>query len=106
MIGLVDLNGPVFLVEWEGGGDLLDVLRIWVIRPKNIRYYALDGKNYERYTLGEVKADQLSEACEAEIYDAIRDGKYEEIEDETAISRIEIEARRAEERVDRIKQEG
>ena len=106
MIGLVDLNGPVFLVEWEGGGDGLDVLKIWTFRPRNLKYFALDGLAYEKYTLGEVKADMLSEECEAAIFAAINYGYFHEVESETAISQLEMEAQRAERRVDEIRQEG
>jgi hypothetical protein len=106
MLGLVDLNGPVFLVEWAGSGDGLDVLKIWTFRPRNLKYFALEGVAYERFTLGEVKADMLSEECEAAIWGHIRRSKYYEVESETAISRLEIEAQRVERRVDEIRQEG
>jgi len=106
MLGLVDLGGPVFLVEWEGGGDSLDVLKIWTFRPRSLKCFPLEGMAYAQFTIGEIKADHLSEECEADIYGHIRDGWYYIVESETAISRLEMEAQRAERRVDEIRQEG
>ena len=114
MIGLVDLNGPVFLVEWEGGGDGLDILEIWAFRPTNLAHFSLNGLKTEHFEPVEIKHDNplLSEAAEYEIYERVRDGKYYAIvdlndmlygDDEGRRMRME---RRAEERVDRIRQEG
>ena len=110
MLGLVELNGPVFLVEWASGGELPDVLKIWTFRPVDPKHFALDGISYDHFELAEIVHDSpiLSEEGEAAISDAIRSGKYYEVADLDTALYGEDEARqiRAERRVDEIRQEG
>ena len=110
MIGLVELNGHVFLVEWASGGELPDVLKIWTFRPVDLKHFALDGVSYDHFKLAEIAHDSpiLSEEGEAAISDAIRNGKYYEVADINVAIYGEAMAQqiRAERRVDEIRQEG